>query len=166
MPFEEAKEYIKSLKFMDQYEFHRFIEENKIEFIPKRPDYVYKENWKGYLDFLGCESNKESIGERLIRTYLLENNILFEKEKRFKTCKNINELPFDFYLPEYNLCIEYDGELHYKSSAKYGGEKNLKRQIKHDKIKTNWCRLNSVRLLRISYLKKNKIFKILKSEIY
>ena len=43
------------------------------------------------------------------------NNINYIREKRFKDCKNIKPLPFDFYLPEKNICIEYDGEHHFKS---------------------------------------------------
>lgn len=163
--FDSAKKYVASFGFKDQYEFHNFLEEKKIDFIPKRPDYVYREYWKGYLDFLGCSGNKESIGERLIKTFLEENNVKFQKEKKFKTCRNIKELPFDFYLPEYNMCIEYDGELHYKSVSHLGGENQYIRQQKHDRIKNEWCEKNNIRLLRIPYLKKNKIFKILELEL-
>lgn len=159
--FDDAKEYIKELKLKDQYEFYRFIEDNNINFIPKRPDHVYKKDWSGYLDFLGCSGNRESIGERLIKTYLDENKINYIKEKKFKSCKNINELPFDFYLPEHNICIEYDGELHYKSSSIFGGDKTLKKIKNNDRIKDDWCLENSIKLLRIPYLKKKKIFSIL-----
>ena len=36
--------------------------------------------------------------------------------KRLKNCKNINFLPFDFYLSDYHCCIEFDGKQHYESS--------------------------------------------------
>jgi len=106
MYFESTKKYIINLKFKDQYEYYNYIVNNDINFLPKRPDSAYCKNWKGYLDFLGCDSNKESIGERLIKTYLDENKIYYQREKKFKTCINIKELPFDFYLPDYNVCIE------------------------------------------------------------
>src|ERR1035437_7209279 len=166
LDFENARVFIINLKFKDQYEFSSYIETNNINFIPKRPDYIYKKTgWIGYLDFLGCESNKSSIGERLIKTYLDENNIKYEREKKFDDCKNIKELPFDFYLPEYNLCIEYDGELHYKSSIQFGGEKRLNRVKEHDEIKNKWCKDNNIKLLRIHYLKKSRISKILKENL-
>lgn len=161
LSFEESKKYVQDLKFKDQYEFVNYLENNNINFIPKRPSATYKKEWKGFLDFLGCDGNRTSIGERLIKAYLDDNKIKYEKEKYFDTCKNINKLPFDFYLPEYKICIEYDGELHYKSNDKFGGIERLNRSKKHDKIKTKWCKENDIKLLRIKYLKKNKISKIL-----
>ena len=110
---------------------------------------------------MGCENNKQSIGERLVRTYLEKNNIKFISEKKFESCKRVKELPFDFYLPEFNTCIEYDGELHYKSSLIFGGEETLKRIKINDRIKTKWCKQNSINLIRISYKNKNKIFEVL-----
>ena len=91
----------------------------------------------------------------------ITNNIKFISEKKFESCKRVKELPFDFYLPEFNTCIEYDGELHYKSSLIFGGEETLKRIKINDRIKTKWCRQNSINLIRISYKNKNKIFEVL-----
>lgn len=161
MDFESAKKYIINLKFKDQYEYYNYIVNNDINFLPKRPDSAYCKNWKGYLDFLGCNSNKESIGERLIKTYLDENKIYYQREKKFKTCINIKELPFDFYLPDYNVCIEYDGELHYRPSVMFGGDIAFNKTKVNDSIKTKWCCENNIKLLRIHYLKKSKINKIL-----
>lgn len=61
---------------------------------------------------------------------LIENNIKFISEKRFNGCKNINELPFDFYLPNQNLLIEYDGIQHFKPINFFGGEMGLKKHKK------------------------------------
>ena len=47
----------------------------------------------------------------------MNNNIEFKKEKKFKDCKDKYQLPFDFYLPQYNLCIEFDGEQHFNPSS-------------------------------------------------
>ena len=165
LSYEDAKEFISSIKFTQQSEYINYINDNNIEFLPKRPDYVYKNNWKGYLDFLGCETNRKSFGERKIKEFLDQKSIFYIRESKFKTCINIKELPFDFYLPDYNICIEYDGELHYRSSKIFGGDETLSRIKKNDKIKDNWCLENNIKLIRISYKKKNKIFKILNIEI-
>lgn len=61
--------------------------------------------------------------------------------------------------------IEYDGELHYRSSSIFGGDEALNRIKKNDMIKSNWCIENNIKLIRISYKKKNKIFKILSLEL-
>jgi very-short-patch-repair endonuclease len=161
LAYEEAKKYVQLLKFKDQYEYYNYLNKNNIKFLPKRPGKVYSKNWKGYLEFLGCSSNKESIGERLIKEYLDDKGIFYQREKRFKTCVNIKELPFDFYLAKYNVCIEYDGELHYKPSPMFGGQDSFERFKVNDSIKTNWCKSNNIKLLRINYLKKQKINKIL-----
>ena len=62
----------------------------------------------------GCPICKESKGEKAIRIFLKTIGVEFIKQKRFKNCKDIRTLPFDFYLPDYNICIEYDGEQHFK----------------------------------------------------
>lgn len=59
-----------------------------------------------------CASNI-SKGEHKIKSFLEKNNVRFCMQHRFNDCKNHNPLPFDFFLPTYNLCIEYDGEGHY-----------------------------------------------------
>lgn len=161
LSFQEAKIFLSKLKFKDRYEFSNYLNLNNINFIPKRPDYFYKDDWIGYIDFLGCANNRESIGERLIKSYLDENKIKYEKEKYFESCKSLKKLPFDFYLPENNICIEYDGEFHYKSIDHMGGDERLSKQKRNDDIKDKWCIENGIKLIRISYLKKNKINKIL-----
>lgn len=71
-------------------------------------------------------------------------------------------MPFDFYLPEYNCCIEYDGEFHYKITTL---NNDLKSQKLHDKIKSDYCKLNNIKLVRIPYWEKDYIQEILKSAI-
>lgn len=60
-----------------------------------------------------CGLCRRSKGEDLICSLLDSLQIKYEREKRFKDCRYKNTLPFDFYLPDYNICIEYDGEQHF-----------------------------------------------------
>lgn len=115
----------------------------------------------------GCKKCNESKGEKIIRCYLEENLIRFESEKSFEECKNIKKLRFDFYLPEYNLCIEYDGIQHFKPLEFWGGNEALLERKKCDLIKTDFCISNNINLLRINYKEniKNKLkeyFRLLK----
>jgi len=107
----------------------------------------------------GCALCHESNGERKIRLYLNEKNIKYIFEKRFKNCKYKYCLPFDFYLPDYNICIEYDGKQHFESIDFFGGEKRLNEQIIKDNIKTEYCKNNNIKLIRIKY--NEDIYKIL-----
>ena len=100
----------------------------------------------------GCDlCAKKSKGEIKIKKILMEKNIIFNQEKRFNECRDKRVLPFDFYLPEYNLCIEYDGIQHFKAIDFFGGDKYLIYIQKHDQIKNNYCKKNNINLLRIQY---------------
>lgn len=99
----------------------------------------------------GCPDCIESAGESVIKEYLSLNGISFIRQKRFADCKNRRALPFDFYLPEHNACIEYDGEQHFVGGERWHGKDNLIYTQCNDAIKTEYCRKNKINLLRISY---------------
>lgn len=112
----------------------------------------------------GCSACSSSRGEKKILEILLENKINFVKEYKFENCKNKRKLPFDFYLIDDNICIEYHGIQHYKSTEFFGGEKEFDKRKKNDKIKKKYCQDNGIRLIIIPYTKINKIDGILKQE--
>ena len=99
----------------------------------------------------GCPFCKESKGEKIIKNFLIDNNISFEQQKKFDDCKYKLKLPFDFYLSELNICIEYDGLQHYKCIKIFGGEKNFNLIKKRDEIKNDYCEKNNINLIRIKY---------------
>lgn len=104
-----------------------------------------------------CNLHKnQSSSESLIESYLLKNNIKYEREKTFDTLKDKHKLRFDFYLEDYNLVIEYDGLQHEKAGW-YKNEEKLNITKKHDKMKNNWCKNNDIDILRISYKEKDII---------
>jgi hypothetical protein len=103
----------------------------------------------------GCPRCKESKGETQIKEFLVKNSIEHIRQKRFKECRHILPLPFDFYLPKSNLCIEYQGLQHFKVIKKFGGEPEFKKRLLRDEIKRNYCRNNSINLITITY--KDKI---------
>jgi len=99
----------------------------------------------------GCPICKESKGEKNIEKYLLQNNIIFQRQKKFNDCMNKSRLLFDFYLSEYNMCIEYDGLQHFKPVKLFGGDNGLKIREINDEIKNKYCKENNIDLLRIKY---------------
>jgi len=99
----------------------------------------------------GCPTCNESKGEREIRLWIKENIITYIPQHRFNDCRNKNPLPFDFYLPDYNVCIEYQGEQHFKAKDCFGGEDGFNKIQKHDKIKRVYCINNNIPLLEIKY---------------
>ena len=103
----------------------------------------------------GCLKSK---GEEKIGLILSQNNIKFEREKTFDSCRflDTNRLArFDFYLPELNICIEYDGEQHFsfKQDSGWNNEENYQILKSHDNFKTQWCKEHNIPLIRIPYTK-------------
>lgn len=105
---------------------------------------------------------KKSKGEIKINLFLEENNIPYQKEFVFP---GLNGFRFDFYLPELNTAIEYDGEQHFKAINFFGEEEGLQENQKRDKIKNEFCLKNSITLYRIPYWEENKL-NIILTEIF
>ena len=99
----------------------------------------------------GCPICNESRGERAIRSFLINNKLEFISQKKFDDCKNKNKLPFDFYLMDLNICIEYDGLQHFEVSDFFGGEQGFKQTQLNDQIKTDYCLKNNILLIRVRY---------------
>mgnify|MGYP003304497035 CR=1 FL=1 len=100
---------------------------------------------------LGCPSCKETSGEQQVKQWLIANDVKYEYQKCFSDCKNVRMLPFDFYLPDYNCCIEYDGAQHFRIVDLWGGEEYFSKRQHNDKIKNRYCEENNMRLIRIRY---------------
>lgn len=115
----------------------------------------------------GCPKCFSSNGEKKIEQFLIKNNIEYIREFVFKDCADIQPLRFDFYLPKHNLCIEYDGEQHFKP-VNFGGcddtqaKKSFVKTVKHDAIKNNYCTKHGIDLIRIDY----KNFKNIENILY
>jgi hypothetical protein len=111
----------------------------------------FEQSPSSHINGCGCSVCSESKGEKEIRNILNDKKILYNTQKSFKKCKYKNVLKFDFYLPEYNICIEFDGRQHFESVRHWGGIDGLSERIKKDKIKTDYCINNNILLYRIKY---------------
>lgn len=113
----------------------------------------------------GCPKCNKSKGEIEISKNLDILNIEYIEQYRFKGCLNKQSLPFDFYLPSKNICIEYDGNQHFKPNSHFGGIDGFIVRSKNDKIKSEYCELNNIKLIRIPYYNFNDIKDILDKEL-
>lgn len=98
----------------------------------------------------GCEISR---GETLVKDILNKENISFETQYVFTDCINPQtgaRLKFDFYLPDYNCCIEYDGTQHFQE-CQWTKSEGLEKIQTRDKIKNIFCSSNNIRLIRIPY---------------
>jgi signal peptidase I len=109
----------------------------------------------------GCKCCSESRGEREIANFLTKNNILYYRQHKFTDCRNILQLPFDFYIPSMRTIIEFDGKQHYEPIEHFGGVENYNRLKINDKIKEDYCEENYINLIRIKYDQYDNIWSIL-----
>lgn len=126
---------------------------------PEHGDFYQSPN--GHKNKNGCPWCKESKGEKRISTILDSWNIEFIREHRFQDCVNKIPLKFDFFIVNYNICIEFDGRQHNDKKSKYYSE-----QISlNDIIKDEYCKKNNIKIIRIPYIDYNRIEAILRKEI-
>ena len=109
-------------------------------------------------DTKSCGCLKQSYGSYKIEQILLKNNIPFEKEKTFETCRfpNSNALArFDFFVN--GILIEFDGKQHYEYIGGYFTYNDFQNLQKRDEYKNKWCKENNIPLIRIPYFDEDKI---------
>ena len=114
---------------------------------------VYEQRPDDHLHGRGCPVCNESHGEKYIRNYLDEHNIKYIPQKRFKDLKDKTYLSYDFYLPNNNILIEYQGIQHYESINIKGIGKysDLEKQQYHDNLKREYAKNNGYKLLELKY---------------
>lgn len=105
-------------------------------------------------------SNGVSRGEKAIQKILDSKGIKYTTEKRFPglcgTTPN-SRLRYDFWLPDHNLLIEYDGEHHFKPVQTKGRLTKKQAVVRHkatkvnDKKKNQYAADHSIQLLRIHF---------------
>lgn len=100
--------------------------------------------------------------------FLTEHSICFQPE--YTVYVDEKYYRFDFFLPDYNSFIEYDGEQHFSPVRFHTqtDEESLETfyttQL-HDKIKNMYCEENNINLLRIPYWEKENIDNIINNHL-
>lgn len=111
-----------------------------------------------------CKNCNSSKGEQRIKEWLIDNNIKFEQQKTFKYLIGAGNglLSYDFYLPQYNLLIEYQGKQHEKFVERFHkSEEDFIIQKEHDRRKKKYTKDNNIELLEIWYYDYENIEKVL-----
>lgn len=96
-----------------------------------------------------CPECNISKGEEQIAIWLNQNNIKYNFQHQIKIENSYHY--FDFYLPDNNLIIEFNGRQHYEPIKFFGGQEGFINLIKRDEIKKEYCILNKIDLLIVSY---------------
>ena len=146
---------------------------SKVEYINNRTKVIiiclkhgeFEQSPKSHLRGHGCPKCNISKGELKVKELLENYNIKYIREYKFEDCVSIGgrKLPFDFYIKDMNLLIEYDGRQHFEDVFGVVSFINLKQ---NDNIKDKYCELNNIELLRIKYDDENSGFDKLKELIW
>ena len=109
-----------------------------------------------HLSGIGCPRCKMSKGELRIEKYFIENDIKYIPQQTFETLRYRQKLKVDFYLPDYDYIVEYDGEGHdsvdfYIKKRVVNPMRSFMETLIRDQIKNYWAVLNNKSLLRIHH---------------
>ena len=119
----------------------------------------------------GCPICRKSKGERLIEYFLISNKVQYIDQYTPVGLRGVDSkkshLRYDFFLPQQNLLIEFDGEQHYKFVHRYHRTRaGFIAQQKRDEIKSTFAISNNIKLIRIRYKDMNCIESILTEVLY
>jgi very-short-patch-repair endonuclease len=154
--YEVAKKRVNDLGITSESQYIKWKKRTCQNDLPSKLYKTYKgKGWISYYEFFNTKKNdRMSIGEKRIYNYLKKNKYSFVMQKKFSDCKNIHCLRFDFYLEDYNVIIEFDGQQHFKmanfSTSVEENKKNFECLQKNDKIKNEYCKKNGIILLRFN----------------
>lgn len=114
------------------------------------------------LSGFGCPHCLMPHGERDIEKYLQDKNIPYISQKKFPDLYGTKKkLSYDFYLPDYNLLIEFQGEQHERPIDLFGGEQTFVIQKERDEKKRKYASDHNIDLLEIWYYDQKNISTIL-----
>lgn len=123
--------------------------------------------WDSILSGTECPQCSSSKGEKKITSWLNRNNIDFIPQKTFNNLIGVGNglLSYDFYIPKFDTCIEFNGIQHYEVIDYFGGKKQFIIQQEHDKRKRDYCNTNNIKLLEIPYWDFDNVEDILNKEL-
>ena len=146
---------------LNKYNYNKTVYKNSGEKVTVNcPKHGYFEiATSNHIKGQGCPMCRESNGERMIRQHLESLNVPYERQKKFKTCKRIRSLPFDFCIKfKLPILIEYQGNQHYNKNCRWFKQNDGWEKIQEsDKIKYDWALANNTPLLIIPHWNKEHI---------
>lgn len=134
----------------DRYDYSKVVyqgNKQKVEIIcPKHGSFFQKPN--AHISAkAGCRFCLESRGEMGVQKCLDKYGINYIREYKIKPYL----YRYDFYLPDLNIFIEYNGIQHYKPVETFGGEEAFLKVVENDKTKKMIVNYNDGHLIVIKY---------------
>lgn len=108
----------------------------------------FKQTPQAHLAGQGCPKCNSSKLELEIESMLLENNIVYHQFYKFPWLERQH---LDFYLPQYNVAIECQGDQHFIPIEFFGGKLGLSKTQKRDLKKSNLCKEHGIKLFQYAH---------------
>ena len=112
---------------------------------------IYEVKPNSFLSGKRCPFCNSPKGETIINKILDKLGINYEYQKTFPDLKDGRLLSYDFYIPDQNILIEYQGIQHYQPVDIFGGETTFKKQQKHDQMKLDYAKEHGYNLIAVPY---------------
>jgi hypothetical protein len=129
---------------------------------------AFMQSPKNHFDGKGCPICANSKGEMRVKLVLDTLGISYIRQYKIPNenifCKN-TKMFVDFYLPDYNTFIEYNGTQHYYETDFWGGKIQLSKQQERDMALRQYCKEHKIKLIEIPYWKYKKVGVIIKKEL-
>ena len=139
----------------------------KIRFVHNICGSIFEMTPNAFLSGRRCPNCRSSKGEHVINNFLKNEKIMFIPQKSFDNLLGVGggHLSYDFYLPDYNLLVEYQGVQHEIPKDHFGGQEQFDIQQEHDLRKRQYAKENNINLLEIWHYDFDKIDEILKENL-
>lgn len=149
---EEFKQQVHTLvgneyTFLDNYVNNK----TKLRVKHNKCNFIYSVSPHNFLVGQRCPFCNSPKGETTISKILKTLGIDYETQQTFDDLKDNRLLSYDFYIPDQNILIEYQGIQHYQPVDIFGGETQYKNQQKHDKMKLGYAKNNGYNLITVPY---------------
>lgn len=112
---------------------------------------VYRVAPHHFIEGHRCPYCTNSKGEDIINKILKSLGINYKYQKTFDDLKDTQLLSYDFYIPDQNILIEYQGIQHYEPIDYFGGNGMFEYQQKHDKMKADYAKAHNYKLIAVPY---------------
>lgn len=133
--------------FLDKY----INTDTKLRIKHNRCENIYEVKPSNFLFGYRCPYCNSPKGETVITKLLDTFSIEYEYQKTFPDLKDKSYLSYDFYIPDQNILIEYQGIQHYQPVDHFGGDDRFMVQQKHDQTKLDYAKEHGYNLIAVPY---------------
>jgi len=134
----------------DKYDYSKVVYINMttpVKIICRKCGYEFEQMPYSHLQGHGCKYCNKSRLENEMEIFLNKNNIKFIPQCDKDVFEWLGKLSLDFYLPDYNVAIECQGEQHFGIVEKWGGQEKFEMVVERDERKKRLCEENNIKLL-------------------